>query len=145
MYKIATTTATLLAGAAMATILILACGDDSPSEADAASACDCPAAEAPLAGRIVFVDKTTNPGTEPYLDASAWCESAVGAADWILLGGGCTVDDGNVDDLVLEHAGPSTVITDTVGGNYFCRWHNTTGVTIDAVRARAICLVPATE
>ena len=43
-----------LIGAVLSAALILACGDDHPPAADAASACDCPKAEPPLAGRIEF-------------------------------------------------------------------------------------------
>ena len=42
---------TLAAGVGVGIALVLSCGDDSPGDADAA-VCDCPAAEAPLAGRV---------------------------------------------------------------------------------------------
>ena len=142
MNRIVTTTTTLLAGAACATALILACGDDSPADADAAPLCDCPAAEAPLAGRIVFVDQVIEPDTIGQIQATARCED-----DWVLLGGGCTVESGNPHSLILNTSGtsPNDITSSPLGGDYRCYWKNPDNLQIDAVRARAICLVPAAE
>jgi hypothetical protein len=139
MHKLTSTAAALLAGAAFSAAIILACDGNSPSDADAAT-CDCPEAEPPLAGRIVMVDDERNPGTSGYPVAVAHCESAPGAHDWILLGGGCYVNDDNDEELILYQAGPAE--SHALGASYACRWTNPTEITIDAVVSRAICLIP---
>jgi hypothetical protein len=145
MNKLMTTTVTLAAGAILSAAVILACGNGSPGDADAA-ACDCPEAEPPLAGRIQVVEDVRNLGTAGGQSAAVLCESAAGAADWTLLGGGCIVDDDNDGDLILYQAGPIpfSESNSTLGG-YDCLWRNPTSITIDAVKAYAICLVPAED
>ena len=143
MQKMISTTATLLAGAVFATVVILACGNGSPADADAGT-CDCSEAEPPLAGRIVMVEDKRNSGTAAFQAADAVCESAIGAKNRILLGGGCWVNDGDANDLTLYNAGIADEdAADPLGGSYSCHWRNPTEITIDEVVARAICLVPA--
>ena len=78
-----------LAGAALACALILSCGGDDQSgadaqAADAQTACDCPASEPPLAGRIVRVTDTVALAVQDSGGISAICP-----AGGTLLGGGC--------------------------------------------------------
>ncbi|MBP9166840.1 MAG: hypothetical protein KBG48_05610 [Kofleriaceae bacterium] len=131
------TLATLIAGALSATVLIVACSDDSPTEADAA-VCDCPAAEPPLAGRVMRVrglDDVLAPGGTA--NASAQCP-----AGSILLHGWC--------DEVQE-AGTQPTIAITKAGafadqpNYWtCVYKNySVGGPNTIVHAEAVCLMPA--
>jgi hypothetical protein len=144
MNKLMTTTVTLAAGAILSAAVILACGNGSPGDADAA-ACDCPEAEPPLAGRIQVVEDVRSPGTAGGV-AAVLCESATAAADWTLLGGGCRVDDDNAGDLILYQAGPIPFSeTNQTMGGYACNWRNPISAPIDAVKAYAICLVPAED
>jgi len=122
----------LLAGAALATGLILACSDDSPSDADAA-VCDCPASESPLAGRIIEITQLITITANGAGSNTAACP--VGAT---LLGGGCTIEAGGagVGILTLAESGPLL-------GGYACTWTSTVPNPSTA-KATAFCLVPAT-
>ena len=120
-----------LTGAALACALILSCGNDSPGDADAAT-CDCPAAEPPLAGRIVRVSETVALAAQDSGGTNASC--ATGAT---LLGGGCDLQTGN-DRITVSYASPD-------GGGaeaWNCGWNNPT-TTANTGIATAICLMPA--
>ena len=123
--------ALLLAGAAAAATLIVSCSDDAADDADAA-ACDCPAAEPPLTGRIVRVEgRETN--TAMVITAFATCP-----ASSTLLGGGCYTEGG-------ERLTPQLVMSGEPNGGttvYQCRWRNPTAVEVTTV-AYAVCLTPA--
>ncbi len=131
------TLATLIAGAIGATVLIVACSDDSPSEADAA-VCDCPAAEAPLQGRIMRVrglDAVLAPGGR----ANAEADCPAGA---ILLSGWC--------DEVQEAGTQPTIAITKAGASpnqpnlWSCVYKNySTGGPNTIVHAEAVCLMPA--
>jgi len=133
----------VLSGAALGVVFVWACGDDAPpvdAATDAAPVCDCPAAEPPLAGRIVFTtaaqvtipaNGTTGGGTGcPTLDAT-------------LIGGSCYVNSGNVDVLGNVTLSRSGVEDPSVGQTWDCIWHNNNSTEITAT-VRAICLLPAT-
>ncbi|MBP8807283.1 MAG: hypothetical protein KBG48_28375 [Kofleriaceae bacterium] len=120
-------------GIAVAVAFMIACSDDSPSDADAA-VCDCPAAEPPLAGRIVSVQNQTsiNPGTGG--GGTAVCPTGA-----TLLGGGCGLM--TPDDRVRL-----TVATPSRSGEfigYQCRWSGQDVLTANTGTMEAICLVPA--
>ena len=120
-----------LTGAALACALILSCGNDSPGDADAAT-CDCPAAEPPLAGRIVRVTNTVALAAQDTNQTNADC-----AAGGTLIGGGCALQ--TVDDRIfVSYASPD------IGGSesWACRWNNSTTDANTGV-ATAICLMPA--
>lgn len=124
----------MLAGAALSAGLILACSDDSPHDADAA-VCDCPAAEAPLAGRIV--ERTVD------ITIAANGGGAGGAAcpgGATLLGGGCTVEvPGTAPGTLTQfESGPRNA----GGPIYACQWSSTLQ-SPSTGRATAICLLPA--
>lgn len=116
----------VVAGAAF----VVACSDDSPTDADAA-VCDCPAAEAPLAGRIVHV-RATNP-----LTAGSDGGAAAGCpASSIIIGGACEVQAPDAKILLME----SRFSADQ---QLVCRW-STEAATVDNMgTADAICLIPA--
>jgi len=120
-----------LAGAALACVLILSCGNDSPGSADAAT-CDCPAAEPPLSGRIVRVTETVALAAQDIGGTGASC-----AAGATLLGGGCALQ--TLDDRVtVSYTSPD------VGGaeSWTCSWNNPTTDANTGI-ATAICLMPA--
>ncbi|MBP9899755.1 MAG: hypothetical protein KBF28_15355 [Gemmatimonadales bacterium] len=122
-----------VAGFVAGVSFILACSDDAPSSADAA-ACDCPAAEPPLAGRIMAVAAET--GLAPMGTGAPVADCPAGA---MLLGGGCTrVGASSVVEGTLSTAGPFG------GGSsaWICEW-TSTSTEAQQVRATAYCLMPA--
>ena len=121
-----------LTGAALACALILSCGNDSPGDADAQTACDCPAAEPPLTGRIVRVTATVALAAQDTNHANADC-----AAGGTLVGGGCALETGD-DRIFVSYTSPDQ------GGaeSWACRWNNPTTDANTGI-ATAICLMPA--
>ena len=105
---IATTAGAFVAGV----LLVVACGDDSPGDADAAT-CDCPAAEPPLAGRITVVH-----GTRLIPANGADLAEAVCPMGATLLGGGCRL--AVPDSVFLEEAGPNRDAPAQPA--YWCQW-----------------------
>jgi hypothetical protein len=80
----------------------------------------------------VRIEETSNPAASEFPAVGAVCPT-----DAILLGGGCAVNDSNDEDLTLYQAGGDNPT------NYYCAWRNQLELTIDEVKAWAICLVPA--
>ena len=123
------------AGAFFCLVLILSCGNDSPHGADAAT-CDCPLAEAPLAGRAMEVEQAA---TLPPANLGPTFGKRGGGAECpsgsLLLSGGCAASLGAVPDIVIEASYP-------VGNNWSCRWKNNSNDQVE-VRAIARCLMPA--
>lgn len=124
----------LAAGAALGAALIVACSDDSPHDADAA-VCDCPAAEPPLAGRIVSM-KSSPVTIAPNGAGQAGAGCPAGAT---ILGGGC--------GLSTADTGLSLIVAEINRGTptnpaYLCAWVSTSP-TERTGTAEAICLVPA--
>jgi|JI10StandDraft_1071094.scaffolds.fasta_scaffold28579_2 hypothetical protein len=125
---------TFIAGAVCATGLVLACSDDSPHDADAAT-CDCPAAEPPLAGRITKVR-----GLDGTLaQSSAGGAVAVCPAGSTLLSGSCHLveDGGGATSARLLEGGPDEVNPNGWG----CAWRNGPEFTA-TVHAEVRCLLP---
>ncbi len=126
--------AAAVTGAFFATTLILACGDDdSPTDARSdAGTCTCPAAEPPLAGRIVRVVGTQNVAGGGVGGTGVLCPTGS-----TLLGGGCKLADNVSDPLFhLINAG-----TNGDGSGYRCTWQNSNSSGRDVI-AEAFCLVP---
>lgn len=125
----------VLAGAALATGLILACSDDSPRDADAAM-CDCPATEPPLAGRIVESTQLITIAANGGGSNAAGCPAGA-----TLLGGGCTIEvaGAGVGTITQYESGPRNA----GGPGYSCQWTSTIP-NASMGKATAICLVPAT-
>ena len=131
----------VLAGMIAGAAIVVSCSDDSPSRVDAAvdsppvdsAMCNCPAAEPPIAGRIVTASNTRVVAPDGVTVQSAVCP--MGSQ---LLTGSCTgTDIGTLHDLTLVQSG----IADTPRG-WLCafRNHETAPVTI---KVQVICLQPA--
>lgn len=123
-----------VAGFALALALLLSCSDDAMDNVDAQGTCDCPAAEPPLAGRIVWVE--SDPVT---IRASDLGDVSVGCPDGaMVLGGSCDVVDNNAA-LTLNESRDG----DQRRG-WGCTFRNPSPSDADVV-ARAVCLVPPAE
>lgn len=112
-------------------VAVVACSDDSPGDADAAT-CDCPAAEPPLAGRIVSVTGQRSIPANGGDFAEAVCP--LGST---ILGGGCRMTETGALTLVeagIDRAGAQS--------EYLCRFRSADAQS-RMVTAEAICLVPA--
>ena len=121
----------LLAGMLAGIVLVLSCGDNSPSKADAAP-CDCPAAEPPLGGRLVRVSTTDTvaPNTNDF--------QSVGCPEGgLLISGSCTDAEPQRSELTLQQSGFHS--DDTQG--WVCYFKNN-GLIPITIKATAICLVP---
>lgn len=111
---------------------VLACGDDSPTRADAAD-CDCAGLEPRLAGRIQVLDDTSTIAANMAGAASRMCPTGSQ-----LLTGSCTTPtQGFIRNLVLQQSGvyenPLT---------WTCEFRNNEPAPVD-VKATVFCLVPA--
>lgn len=121
-----------LSGAVLACALILSCSD-SPSGADAQVACDCPEAEPPLSGRIVQFDETIALPAEGNALATALCGEG-----GIILGGGCTTENGAMP-ITVSYGAPQQAPE-----AFNCGWNNPTLQATNGI-ATAICLMPPTS
>ena len=118
-------------GVAAGVALVLSCSDG-PKHVDAATpACDCPAAELPIAGRIVIID-----------DVSTIAPGSVGGAgracpiNSIRLSGSCTLaTEGPSADITLEEAG----FYNQTDQNWSCTWRNNTAAPV-MVKGSITCL-----
>lgn len=114
--------------------MVVSCGDDSSGgidAADATAACDCPASEPPLAGRIARfrIDNPLSPGSAGV--SAAFCPDG-----GIALGGACEIRilDANVTLMSASF---------TTGEGYRCDWE-TAGATMQHIgTAEVVCLLPA--
>lgn len=123
--------ATLVTGAALGAVVVIACSDDSPGDADAGT-CECPAAEPPIAGRVARIR-----GTVAIDPNAVGVQGAICPAGATLLGGSCRLMDGD-PRIVLNDAG----IVNGGGQGYQCQWKSSSPVA-DTGIAEAICLMPA--
>jgi hypothetical protein len=119
----------LAAGAVLGIGIVVACSDDAPSDADAA-VCDCPAAEPPLAGRVVL--HTTSRALAPQSN-----EGGIRACDagGTILTGGCRYELGS-QQITLTESG-----FDDTGMGWQCRWNNPTDTPSQAF-VQVACLYP---
>jgi hypothetical protein len=135
----------LMTGAVSAVAFVLSCGDnlspkatadaavDAPKAPDAASICDCPPSERPLAGRFSTISNTKQIALGGFDVVSASCPAGSQR-----LSGSCTQDLLNrYQHLTLEQSGSSAATP----LEWFCWFRNNdpslTGVT---VRATVTCL-----
>lgn len=127
----------LLFGVVLGVGTVIACGDDSPGDADAA-ACDCPAAEPPLAERIVRSPLGSGTVTIPAGEFGAQSNSCPDGST--LLTGSC-FQDTNPNGLAvyLLNAGFRAGADPTT---WSCYWHNTSAQAVE-VRVDVVCLMPA--
>jgi hypothetical protein len=127
--------AVFCSGAMFSLLLILSCSDDSPDRADAAS-CECPSAEAPLAGRMIEVQRDVIlPAANIPPKNGQGGESVSCPRGSLLLSGGCAASVGAVPDIVIEASWPAS-------DSWACEWKNNTNEPVP-VRAIARCLTPA--
>lgn len=121
------------AGACAGLAFALSCGGG-PQSADAAGVCDCPAAEAPLAGRIErVVTQATVEANAEHRGIAADCKAGA-----VVLGGSCRMD-GPVGTLVLRESG---IDLQQTGDGWYCGFGNTAATSM-GVTVTAICLNPA--
>jgi hypothetical protein len=123
----------LVTGMFAGVLLVLSCSDDSPGDADAAT-CDCPAAEPPLAGRIMIIDQTQTIAANGRGGQGAACPQGT-----LRLTGSCTTADVNPNrDVTLEQSGFYRS-NDLTGWNCDFKNNEATPVTI---KVSIVCLVP---
>lgn len=123
----------LVAGMAAGAILMLSCGDDSPSKADAAT-CDCSAAEPSITGRIMVVDQTQIIAANSRGGQGAKCPQGA-----LRLSGSCTTAQVNPGrDVTLEQSGFYQA-SDQVTWDCLFKNNEATPVTI---KASVTCLLP---
>ena len=121
--RLAALVSSFVAGA----VFVVACSDDSPGDADAAT-CSC---EPPLTGRIHGSKTTQQVNGNGVNSLLALCP-----AGETILGGGCRAI--TTDGLTLEEGG----IDRQAGDAYVCTWRNELPSPRMAT-AEAICLMPA--
>lgn len=132
--KMTTSILLILTGIVAGVTFVVSCSDDSPGTADAAT-CDCPAAEPPLAGRIVVVEATRTLAASEVASLQAVCPT--GAQ---LLSGSCThaaTAPQSDPDIRLKESGfyPNSP-------NFWsCTYQNSATQTRE-FRVQAICLKP---
>lgn len=119
-------------GAIASAVTVIACSDDSPGDADAAT-CDCPAAEPPLAGRIM---SRTDQDAIAVMGAAA--SRAVCNSGEVILGGGCRLmsADGRI---TLSEGG---IVRQGGLDSFECVFISTSPVANTSI-AEAVCLAPA--
>ena len=134
----------LVASGAVAGIaFVLSCGDnlsssvdaavDIPKAPDAAPLCDCPAAEPPLAGRVVVI--STDDTVDPNFESSGTASCPVGSQ---LISGSCTtIYPTAIFDVVMRESG--VLIGSPL--TWLCRFHNTSSYRL-TFRTSVICLEP---
>lgn len=121
-------------------LIVVACSDDSPTRADAAT-CDCPAAESPItAARLHRVDQA---GT-----IAASNDTATLVADCpqgeLLVAGSCYIDvDNTAHDVFLTGAGQVPADAAAPATSWACHWVNKSTTGTANIRAQAVCLKPA--
>lgn len=126
--------AILVCGLVAGIALVVACGDDSPGDVDAAdAACNCPAAEPPLAGRITRVRADNNLSAGGTGGASAFCPTGATA-----LGGSCEVATTDTNVVLLS----SRFVPGTAPG-YRCDWSTVNATMARTGTAEVVCLAPA--
>ena len=136
----------LMTGVVSGIAFVFSCGDnlsvkanadaaiDALKTSDAAPICDCPAAEPPLAGRLIVVSTTrTIPANFPS-GTSAVCPEGSQ-----LISGSCTQDLVNpVPNITLQQSG----FFEPPSREWSCSFHNNEPFPV-TVRASVTCLKPA--
>ena len=123
----------LVAGMFAGIGLVLSCGDNSPSNADAAM-CDCPATEPPIAGRIMVVDQTITIGPNGRGGQGAVCPQGA-----LRLTGSCTTANINPNrNVTLEQSGFYD-IADRLG--WSCEFKNNEAADV-TIKVSVVCLMP---
>lgn len=123
----------IVAGAAFGVVAVLSC-TDSPRHSDAA-ACDCPASEPPIAGRVVVFE-----GQPRTVAAGQQSSVAVQCMPGMqFVSGSCTAGDPTVlEDITVQQFGFNKTTF-----SWSCVFKNNKAVPVD-VKALVMCLKPAT-
>lgn len=135
------TLALVVAAALGGALVVVACSDDSPRDADAA-VCDCPAAEPPItAARLHRVGVATATAA-PNSIASPSADCPVGE---LLVSGSCYLDVDNTGrgDVTLTFAGQIPSDPSMQATTWRCDYTNKSATETAIVRAQAVCLRPA--
>ncbi|HSK01403.1 MAG TPA: hypothetical protein VK932_09185 [Kofleriaceae bacterium] len=123
----------LIVGMFMGGVSVLSCDSGSPGNVDAAT-CDCPAAEPPLAERIMVVNQTQTIPANSRGGQGAACPQGA-----LRLEGSCTTAELNpLRDVTLEQSGIYQP-NDLRGWNCFFKNNEATPVTI---KVSIVCLLP---
>ncbi len=131
------TIVTFVLGAIAAIAFLVACGDDAPASADAATECDCPAAEAPLNGRIVRRALEMEAGAMQEQTITQGCEEGE-----VLLGGSCSALQPQGGGAInLRQAGFTSQQDPETTPWWVCTWENN-DPNPNTVTATVVCLVP---
>ncbi len=131
------TIAAFTVGALAATAFLFACGDDMPAGADASSHCDCPAAEPPLAGRIVRRAVSFDVGANEEKQVVQRCSD-----DETILSGSCsTLEPQGGGSINLRQSGFSSQGDPETTAVWVCTWENN-DPNPNTVTATVVCLVP---
>lgn len=129
--------AAFVGGAAFGVTSMISCGSGGGTTADAAGpTCDCPAAEPPLAGRLirVFSQGVAEPATTGHIAALALaCPPGT-----VVLSGSCTSVGASISDVLVQESG----IRDQDSIGWSCVFKNTTSVNQD-VQVGVLCLKTA--
>jgi hypothetical protein len=130
--KIINSIVLLSIGAAFGIGMVLSCSNDSPYRSDAAT-CDCPASEAPLAGRLVVIEgELQTIAVGGSLAVGTTCIPGMQ-----FLSGSCTAaDPTTLEDITLIQFG----FDKTLG--WGCAFKNNK-LTPVQVKATVLCLKPA--
>jgi hypothetical protein len=122
-----------LVGGIAATALHLSCDGDGAAPADAAAQCDCPAAEAPLVGRLTRASATIESASMMVNGQVALCP--IGD---IVISGGCK--GGSNDSRYLLKTSYPEPADAPVG--WYCQFYNGTASPVTS-EAHVLCLKPA--
>lgn len=123
----------VLIGIVIGITAAMSCGDDLPSNADAAVQCDCPASEPPLNTRLVRATETQAIPAMAIRGADASC-----LPGYVVISGGCLA--GITDSKhVLLSSSPSPADNPSGWG---CIFYNGTAAEVTST-ATVLCLKPA--
>jgi hypothetical protein len=134
--RLSATLTMLLLGFVVGVVFVISCGDgQSPSQADAAVQCDCPAAEPPLEGRIVRAAYDQSIPAMGSFSAVAFCEDGS-----TVLSGGCFARSSD-PKYTLNSSNPTPVGSLNPRG-WGCDFYNGTAAAVTST-AYVTCLKPA--
>jgi hypothetical protein len=131
--------ALLVVGGVAGVALVVACDDDAAlpdARAADAATCNCPAAEPPLAGRIIYVEQTKPVGTGG-VTAEADC-----GLTGIALGGSCRLKQNSVIPIFGKLLAGGSDLSNPDNSAYACGIPGLGDPIDDEVTATAVCLLP---
>lgn len=133
--RIGSTIVSLASGLIAGVLLVVSCGDDSPGHVDAAG-CDCPAAEPPIQGRIIFESQTAVIPPNGRGGQGTGCPEGS-----VRLTGSCTTEAVNpLRDVTLEQSGFYDVPGNRERG-WSCEFKNNEATPV-TIKVSVSCLLP---